>query len=424
MGLCRPPVVGDFPVSRLSLGAHKSNRTVISMPSNFDNVYPAPIKIIRPSGVVLTNSTVPDALRNAQVVTGVKRRKPSGWINPTGYDLYYRSSQRAIGKISDLTKPYNPSLGTISTGCLGATLWNSYQRWDDVLTEANLMDPWLANAALIEARNKLKSTDINLGVAFAERAQTARLLGSTASSIAKSYTALRHGKIRHAMNLLGISSSRSQPRGSNAPRKWLELQYGWKPLLSDVFGACEALSKRDKTDWRVTAKSTKQGTYTNSKTYGNVSVRTPGSSRVQVRRGAFVRIDALPANETLISLASVGVTNPLLIAWELVPFSFVVDWAFPVGSWLESLDAYLGYSSATTSTSQLVRAEWFEEGGDYENSSWHTFGQWTGGKRVVRLVRSVANGVPLPHFPRIKDPFSFQHMANGLSLLATAFGKR
>lgn len=37
-------------------------------------------------------------------------------------------------------------------------------------------------------------------------------------------------------------------------------------------------------------------------------------------------------------LAPYGLTNPLLTAWELVPFSFVADWFVNVGDTIASLD--------------------------------------------------------------------------------------
>jgi hypothetical protein len=38
------------------------------------------------------------------------------------------------------------------------------------------------------------------------------------------------------------------------------------------------------------------------------------------------------------SWGSFGLLNPAAVAWELLPFSFVVDWFLPVGRYLEGLD--------------------------------------------------------------------------------------
>lgn len=321
--------------------------------------------------------------------------------------------------------------GYVGQGLGGA--FDSANHFNECVTEATVLDTsTLANQALIRARLKLKDQDINLGVAWAERSRTAQLVGDTTIQLAQAFKSLRKGKTRHAMNLLGISSRRSAPRGSNVPQKWLELQYGWKPLVSDVYGACKALSKRDDTgDWRVTAigKAHREREWNRT-----LKAHVSGPSlnldahtmSVTSWQGAYVRIDAIPGNPFLGVLSSLGVTNPLEVAWELVPYSFVVDWFLPVGDWVRSLDAGLGYCNETTSTSVLTRATWLESG---INGVHPTNGQWVensfkGTKVLVRLNRGVTSGIPMPKPPSLKDGASLGHMANGLALLAGAFGRR
>lgn len=226
------------------------------------------------------------------------------------------------------------------------------------------------------------------------------------------------------MDELGITSRARQPRGSNVPNKWLELQYGWKPLLSDVYGAADALSKRPAGDWRITVKATETEKVDVTRViplnYADSSV-----CRAEGLKGAFVRIDALPQNAATIALSSLGVTNPLEVAWELVPFSFVVDWFLPVGDYLQSLDALLGYSSTGTwaSYSRFMKVKWVDKGLSGTHGSWRYVNNFEGTKEVVRLHRTVSSGVSLPTFPGFKDPRSLGHMANGLALLSQFFGR-
>lgn len=53
-------------------------------------------------------------------------------------------------------------------------------------------------------------------------------------------------------------------------------------------------------------------------------------------RSAFIRL----------LIGRLGLNNPALITWELIPFSFVVDWFLPVGTWIErasgSWNNYIG----------------------------------------------------------------------------------
>jgi len=316
----------------------------------------------------------------------------------------------------------NPDIWSNYSGVVGQAAFNSLNHFDDCLLESECTDYGLLNDALIKARVKMKRTDVNLGVAFAERKATANLLGDTATKLGKSFSALKKGQVRKAMNLLGISSKKGEPRGSNAPNKWLELQYGWKPLLSDVYGAAKALEGRDPSDWRVTSKAAVKGSpiiRTFQWTFGQA-----GFMQAQALNKAYCRIDALPENAGTIALTSLGITNPALIIWELVPYSFVVDWALPVGAWLESLDVMLGYESAYTSTSLFSEAAWDGVGKSESYLNVNFINKYKESKRLKYLQRDAASGIPMPTFPRIKDPRSLGHMANGLSLLAGAFGRK
>jgi hypothetical protein len=368
---------------------------------------------------------VANATSHTETTSGVSRHKPQGFIPPTAYSYFHRTIAYANGSCSNFLRP--PGFGQSFVGVVGdlshGGRFSTPSHFDEVRDESDVEGPTLRNRALVKARNALKGTDINLGVAFAERSATARLVGDTAIGLARAYRSLRRGEVRNAMRYLGISSKRREPRGNSAPQKWLELQYGWKPLLSDIHGACEVLSKSPKSDWRVTAKGRATAKDQRSKKFLDPECGTVTAEAVS---SCFVRIDALPQNEAIISFVSSGITNPLLIGWELVPFSFVVDWFLPVGGWLESLDALLGYTTAGYSSSLLTRISWVGVSGPKTvlSSGFVIDDHWSENKKVVRLVRDVSTSVPQARFPSFKDGRSLAHMANGLSLLATAFGRK
>jgi hypothetical protein len=373
-----------------------------------------------------TSYFVFDAKRSQEAAIGLPRRKPKGWLEPRSYSFFYKTYQRAYGQYYYFHNPANPTSWYRWTGFLGDQpqgQFNSLNHFDQITPEGSIYDPTLSNSALISALLQLKAGKVNLGVAYAERSQTARLLGDTTRQLARSFTQLKRGNVRKAMQELGIANKTKFPPGNSVPQKWLGLQYGWKPLLSDIYGSVAALEQRPKDDWRVTVKSKKKSEEIWLTTY---SIDDAGSGVARSERSNFTRIDALPGNELLGSLASLGITNPLLIAWELVPYSFVVDWVFPVGSWLDSLDSWLGYDSAYVSSSTLTRCEWTGKGKHTElNNGFGGFidADYLETKRIVSLERVATVGMPLPTFPRIKDPRSLSHAASGLSLLASAFGR-
>lgn len=359
--------------------------------------------------------------------SGVSRRKPVGWIPPTNYLCYAGSMSGAVGihRISKLTLAgaegvhYSGVVGPIDS--LGPVYVQG--AFSNSLEDSVLFDTTgLQEEAYVKALQKLKGKTIDLGVAFAERNATARLVGGTAHQIARAVRQLRRGEVRNAMRSLGIDSHKREPRFSNWTKNWLALQYGVKPLLSDVFGACDALSKHPKESWRISAKGMVTKTLDNIYTvYPGGSNPTGYKSIVRGSKGAFCRLDAIPQNELLSSLSSVGVTNPFLVAWELVPYSFVVDWFLPIGSWLNSIDATLGYSNVTKCVSTRCIADWSVTGlSGRIDGDWKVINDYVASRRAVYVDRFVS-AVDAPPLPRFKNPWSFGHMANGLSLLAQAF---
>lgn len=363
--------------------------------------------------------------RFSESTTGVSRRKPQeGFIPPTAYTLFYRNVSNAYGSCKNIHSS-NPGLTQVYTGVVGGGTgvlgrFNSGSHFDAAMLES-ATDPSIDNAALIEARTKLKGEGVNLGIAFAERKRTARLVGDTATNIGMAFRFLRNGQTRKAMDRLGITSARREPRGGNVPQKWLELQYGWKPLLSDVYGSVKRLNRLDQRDWLVTSKAKRR-----SETLRTVTFSGLESGVMVVRRtdSVFVRIDGGPNNDLTMSLESLGILNPLLVGWELVPYSFVVDWFLPVGGYLESITALLGFKVLGYSSSHLTRISWDGSGTSHNPPGpYRVENSYLENKRTVNLVRTVGTTVPQARFPDFKDPRSLGHMANGLALLATAFGR-
>jgi hypothetical protein len=356
--------------------------------------------------------------------------KPEGWLAPLPYSFIRDCYERHNGR---LLYHYNinngPEVYTNDwTGCIGvgtATGIETLGYLNAIYVPSGVPDSW-KDQAIVKARLAMKDQDVNLGLAFAERNQTARLVGDTARQLAGAMKRLKRGDFRGAGRKLGIDPGR--PKTKTVASRWLELQYGWKPLLSDVHGAAEALAKRQAGDWVVTGKGSKREAINVEKILGTVSSVGYGLGVARGTKGVYVRIDAIPQNDLLLSMKSVGVTNPAVIAWDKLRYSFVVDWFLPVGDFLDSLDAMLGYGPTWCSISVFERSVVSHR---LLSSTWSTgtspkynhthLREGSGRRERVSLTRTVSTTVPLPLLPRFKDPVSLSHMANGLALLRQAF---
>lgn len=192
---------------------------------------------------------------------------------------------------------------------------------------------------------KAKDSEWSLPVFLGEGRETVRMIANTARTIASAYRDLRRGNLLGAWGSLGISGTASQRRryyrdygldpSRAAANHWLAITYGWTPLLNDVHNAATTLAenalREEKTEMRVTASSRRQ----DREILQNVSSLTADKIRSTKEscRGVW-RFKPT----SLDSWGSFGLLNPLSVAWELVPFSFVVDWFLPIGRYLEGLD--------------------------------------------------------------------------------------
>jgi hypothetical protein len=138
-------------------------------------------------------------------------------------------------------------------------------------------------------------------------------------------------------------------------------------------------------------------------------VKTSDQNRLVTRVNA--RINGVArykiSDPTMKQVSQFGITNPLLLAWELIPYSFVVDWLFPVGRFLSSLDALNGISDLRVQTSC------------WEEHSIFFFGKY-GGSAEFHGTRYNRNGVQgslaLPKLS-YEPSDSLKAVANGLALL-------
>lgn len=344
----------------------------------------------------------------------LRERRPSGWLYPKPYSTEIRVFRGPKGVMSS-RHPTNPFVQYIKyEGALAGTELSVAPR------VALSPSQNLKARAEVDALSKLKDQKVNFGVALAEAQQTANFVGDTLATLGRSAKQFRRGKFRRAFNTLGVN-------WRDYPQSWIGWQYAAKPLLGDIYGAMQLLRDPARlSEWVITVK----GVTREEREYVDESVRSqtyPSSHTFVERtfRGCFVRLDYIPDNTFVAHLANVGLSNPAEIIWELVPLSFVVDWAVPIGDWFSSFDAALGYEFLSgsythrlenrTSIAPLFHPPY--DGWQPEEQSFE------GSARVLRLERGVYDSSPIPVMPGFKNPLSLTHLANGLALLATAFGR-
>lgn len=243
--------------------------------------------------------------------------------------------------------------------------------------------------------NQIRGNDFNATVAASQSLQAVKMIGETATRLAKTISFVKKGNLVQAMDTLMRDRASKQNRSkiyklktelkiredlykdldrqtlspkvgrkftSVGRRKqiirerllqdlkddrsrgldsvssdWLALQYGWLPLLSDIHGAAELIAHQQnvsfvkKYEASIVRRVNLDGKYWHSGT-------TPSAGYVYSRASSSIskrlRVEvSAPPNVTSI----LGLQNPLSVVWELTPWSFVVDWFIPIGDYLQAM---------------------------------------------------------------------------------------
>lgn len=333
----------------------------------------------------------------------------------------------AAGKLKD--NPYTAS-GTMQFSKKGTH--PVYGTWIGGVASGMYSDliNWTSNdelALLAKLSDKVRGHSFNLGVSLAEAPQTVQLVATTLSRFTLAIKALRRGRIDHAMRTLGavpkpklirkFSRRRQRSREfqltnemstKDVSAAWLELQYGWTPLVKDVYEAMdafEAFTKEPrKTRLSVSRRLTAESTWLPA---------GPGVYKVWAQNTVSKRITAT-LTEKLSTARSLGLADPRAIVWEKIPFSFVADWFIPIGSYLDSLATIPFIEATYVAVQKRVNVGQ----GTGLGSHLAYVGAETHGSRFqyIRTIPTTLT-VPLPEFKPWSKSLSSGHIKNGIALL-------
>nr|UJQ85712.1 MAG: hypothetical protein 1 [Leviviridae sp.] len=358
-------------------------------------------------------------LRPASVST---TKSASGWRNPTNWNHY---------KFTAITVPsgYVYRIDTYTCGSLHTeyvqartgVYGDTSSQIGDVMGRAISGLSWLRDSANTKALLRLKDQKVNLSVAFAERKETMDLFAGVCTTIAKQVRAFRHGKPKLWAQ---VKKYEGGPHWKKTPKAWLQLQYGWNPLMADISGAAQAMAKAeaDRKAFRAHVKGR-----ANTEVLDVIKTPCMGTTYMQLdvetKHGVTTELFYYLNVPLIVPFTQLGLTNPLELIWERIPYSFVVDWFIPIGNWLSSLDSDFGWTFYSGFQSELarVRSRSQSRSGSGAYDLWYVNALTdlsVGGFSVKRNVLTSPPGVGIPHF---KNPLSATHVANALSLLLNAF---
>lgn len=228
----------------------------------------------------------------------------------------------------------------------------------------------------------------------------------------------RKRKKDYATRYRATYESRYRPLGRgvrNAGGLWLELHFGWVPLVEDVHAALDSLN-RDPNLLAIKAGAqieTSTTTHQGSGVFRGTTVYKTSTGCVM---RAHVRI--FSSNSSL--LADSGLMNPMAILWEAVPFSFVVDWFTNVGQVLSSHSDLFGRELTLASTTVIQERSLAEHSVGYvmDLPGPSTYPNWTSDITLesFRMERGIGIAKPVLKLKPLKG-FSLIRGVTAVSLL-------
>jgi hypothetical protein len=202
------------------------------------------------------------------------------------------------------------------------------------------------NEAVTKALLKIADQKVNLAENLATLGQTIRLFTGTASTLADLLKSAYRDKALRPWLTKSYRAAKQDGIPKVIAERYLEYVYGWKPLMEDLY----SLYKLSQTGFGKSLVLHAQGhakqrgsSGSRTVTYTSLAARSTMDyvdEKSRVNCHLWARLD--PNWQGARAFNQLGLLNPVSLAWELMPWSFVVDWMLPIGSVLQALSAPAG----------------------------------------------------------------------------------
>lgn len=311
-------------------------------------------------------------------------RKERTWVRTPGYGAKKKAGIRLPDNAFSYTERTRSGSSQIRT--VRTTSYTSGNTKTQTRTTENFRNPTFGEADLVPGRiltnnvldaqliNKAKSNQFNVPIFLAEGKKTSSMVIQTAKKLVDLLRALRRGDIAWFLDNLHFTV---RPKGNKRSREilrfnrhygqhafeavgstWLAWKYGWSPFMADLRNAVNTLM--DTVEVPVRTEGRVKGSHTLEQTV-TAPFTVQVSPLIVVTRTTFVQ-ESLRGTwrfaPNSVDLPSrFGLTNPLEIAWELIPLSFVADWFLPIGSYLSALDAPMRFIHVGGTRGYRMRVE-------------------------------------------------------------------
>lgn len=222
------------------------------------------------------------------------------------------------------------------------------------------------NKAVVSALNDLGDNKAQIGENLATFAQIVRMFKNPTRLFYNGVKALKNDSTMRKFLRMSYRDLRRAGIPEVIAQKYLEYVYGFKPLMQDIYGVYELTKEFGQKPLllRGTGRAFETGTVNKKIQYpiniGSTTNRVDSwlNTRFQSRTNVTLWARLNDDYQVLRVLNQMGLLNPASFVWELVPFSFIVDWALPLGPFFSALSAPTGLTFVNGSVSRRLTAVW------------------------------------------------------------------
>lgn len=222
------------------------------------------------------------------------------------------------------------------SNCSGAGAGLVYSPTSDVI-----------NTVKARLNGKLHRGDASMGMTLATCGQSAAML---------------LGRFNQINDLMGITKRRrarrairSRPNAHSLANDVLEVEFGWRPFISDIGNCLATLSSPSMPPVHFRAAA-RPNVNINQKTVGQPTWTTTINGRARVTATGSYSV----SNPNVWLLNQLGLLNPFQVAWDRVPWSWVVNMFVNANQLIGSFSDTFGlnvYGGSLTISSALFREQ-------------------------------------------------------------------
>lgn len=253
--------------------------------------------------------------------------------------------------------------------------------------------------------NKIANKKVHIGNMIAERHQTWTMLKEAVTAL-QSLIKAKQSILRTSLKFVKDPKKLSD--------EFLKFKFGAEPLANDIL----ELAKLVDDDGKATGPVIRVSANVKNRrlVFSNGSISFDGHVTIS-------RVYKFTTRDTSVrSLQEFGLINPGEIAWEVTPWSFVVDWFVPVGAWIEAHSSALGMQFLTGTRKIKLVGDVFIDGVPIKRrpdgySVENPVASLSGDFICTIIDRKVEFQLPDPNrIIRIKNPWSIAHGLESLAL--------